>query len=88
MAAIEKEDARPDVNRMLVTSGEVMVQAGQKQLLDACIALVSGQRICGGKIGSRGIGHSDQTPSIIGQRPQSRNREIVCSISGVPDLSL
>jgi hypothetical protein len=36
---IEKERSRPDVDRALVSSSEVMIEAGQQQLLDFRVAI-------------------------------------------------
>src|SRR5207249_4259685 len=39
MAAIEEEDARPDVDRVVVLRGEVMIEAGEQQLLDLGVTI-------------------------------------------------
>jgi len=39
MATVDEQRARPDVNRELVLTGEVMVEAAQQQLLDAGLAI-------------------------------------------------
>ena len=39
VAAIEKQRARPDVDRLLVLRGEVMVEADQQELLDLRVAI-------------------------------------------------
>jgi hypothetical protein len=39
MAPIEKERARPDVDRAFVASSKVMVEAGKQQLLDFRVAI-------------------------------------------------
>jgi hypothetical protein len=38
MAAVQEQDARPDVNREFVLTGELMVEAGEEQFLDPGIA--------------------------------------------------
>ena len=35
MAAVQEQDAGPDVDGKLVLSGKIMVEAGQEQFLDA-----------------------------------------------------
>ena len=37
--AVEKQGARPQVDRLLVVPGEVMVEPGEEQLLDFGVAL-------------------------------------------------
>jgi hypothetical protein len=39
MAAVEKQGARPDVDRELVVGGEVMVEADEEELLDLRVAI-------------------------------------------------
>jgi len=39
VAAIEKEDARPDVDGQLVFAGEVVIQPAEQQLLDPRVAI-------------------------------------------------
>src|SRR2546430_3753244 len=39
MAAIEEQRARPDVDGFLVTGGEVMIEAGEQELLDLRFAI-------------------------------------------------
>jgi len=39
MATIDEQRARPDVNRELVLTGEVMIEAAQQQFLDAGLAI-------------------------------------------------
>ena len=39
VAAIEKQRARPDVDRVLVVRGEVVIEAGEQQLLDLRVAI-------------------------------------------------
>ena len=39
VAAVEEDDARPDVDRLLVVAGEVVVEAGEQELLDVGVAV-------------------------------------------------
>ena len=39
MAAIEKQRPRPDVDRLVVVGRKVVIQAGEEQLLDFCVAI-------------------------------------------------
>ena len=34
MAAVEEEDTRPDVNRLLVVAGKIVVESREEELLD------------------------------------------------------
>ena len=58
MAAIEEQRARPDVDRLFVLGGEVVIQAEQQQLLDLRIAIRlrrAVERACG--IGAKRVRH-------------------------------
>ena len=39
VVAIEKQRARPDVDRLFVLAGEVVIEAGEQQLLDLGFAI-------------------------------------------------
>jgi len=39
MAAIEKERARPDVDGLVVLSGEIMIEASEQELFDLRVAI-------------------------------------------------
>src|SRR5439155_3487785 len=36
---IEKQRARPDVDRLIVSGGEIMIEANQEKMLDLCVAI-------------------------------------------------
>ena len=56
VAAVEKQRARPDVDGEFVVGGEVMVEAGEQQLLDFGIAIRVRRGIeCPRRIRARGI---------------------------------
>jgi hypothetical protein len=57
VAAIEKQDARPDVNGLFVVAGEVSIQTDEQELLDSRVALVSFERVSGGSVGRQRIRH-------------------------------
>src|SRR5262249_55063194 len=58
VAAIEKQRARPDVDGVVVLAREVMVEAGEQQLLDLGIAfrLRRGMRLAR-RVGTKRVGH-------------------------------
>ena len=59
VAAIEKQRARPDVDRVLVAGGEVVVEADEQQLLDLRVA-IRGRR--GIRVGAGAVGdEADRT---------------------------
>jgi hypothetical protein len=39
MIAIEEERARPDIDRLFVLRGEVVIEAGEEQLFDLGVAI-------------------------------------------------
>ena len=45
VAAIEEQRARPDVDGLFVLRGEVVIEAGEQQLLDLRIAIAVGRAI-------------------------------------------
>ena len=49
MAAIEEEHSRPDVDRELVLTGEVVIEPAQQQFLEARLAIVLRIRRAGGR---------------------------------------
>src|SRR6185436_15232986 len=79
VAAIEKQDARPDVNGLFVIAGEVSIQTDEQELLDSRVALVSFERVSGGSVGRQRVRHRGRrargsTPRpIIGQTQDLRN---------------
>ena len=77
VAALEKHDARPDVDRLLVVAVEVLIEAGEQQLFDAGVAVRVGARAA--CTGWGRIGHQDwqdggcRAAAIIGQNPARVN---------------
>ncbi len=55
VAAVEKRDAGPDVDRLIEAAGEILVEAGEQQLLDAAFAI--GGLGVSGEVARRGVGH-------------------------------
>src|SRR4029077_20339495 len=51
MVSVEKQRSRPDVDRLIVLAGELVVEAGNQQLLD----LALGIRFRHGLVGARGV---------------------------------
>ena len=68
VAAIEKQDARPDVNGLFVIAGEVSIQTDEQELLDPRVALASFERVSGGSVGRR----RDQTSRASARRNAPR----------------
>ena len=64
VAAIEEGDAGPDVDGLLVAPGEVLIEAGEEQLLDPAFA-IDALRVVrkvarrGGRHMARSIGHRE-----------------------------
>src|SRR5258706_16127409 len=58
VVALEKDDARPDVDGLFVVSGEVMIESGDKEFFDArgAIAIVGWCR-CACGIGAQWLRH-------------------------------
>ncbi len=58
MVAVEKQRARPDVDRLIVVAGEVVIEAGEQQLLDLGLTI----RVRHGLVRARGVGdEADRT---------------------------
>ena len=58
VAAIQKERARPHVDRLFVLGGEVVIQTDQQQLLDLRIPIRVRRAIgCAWGVGAQRIGH-------------------------------
>jgi hypothetical protein len=58
VAPIKKERARPDIDRLFVSLGKVMIEAGEQKLLDFRVAISLRRvvdRACG--VGAERIGH-------------------------------
>ena len=55
VAPIEERDPRPDVDRLLEASGEILIEAGEEQLLDAAFAIASLRVV--GNVARRGWRH-------------------------------
>ena len=79
VAAIEKQDARPDVNGLFVIAGEVSIETDEQELLDSRVALVSFERVSGGSVGRQRVRHRGRRARgnaprpIIGQTQDLRN---------------
>jgi hypothetical protein len=73
VSPVEKQHARPDVNRLLVPPREILVEPVEEQLLDAGVALGVGPApSAGGSVNGR-VGH-DAVAVIIRQRRGTVNR--------------
>jgi hypothetical protein len=87
VAALEEDDAGPDVDRLLIAAGEILIEAGEEQLFDAGIAVrIGGRAAC---TGWERIGHQDRRDggcragAIIRQNPVGVN-ELEAAGSGQP----
>jgi hypothetical protein len=70
VTAFEKRDARPDVDGLLVVAAEVVIESGEKELLNTRgpIGLAQWSLVCW--IGAKRFGHPMKTgESIMGQSP-------------------
>ena len=58
MSTVEEEHAGPDVHRLLVAPGEVVIESREEELLDTRIAIANGMRVQAVVVvGAGGIGH-------------------------------
>jgi hypothetical protein len=65
VASIEEQRARPDVDRLLVAGGKVVIEAGEQQLLDFRVAITVRRvvdRACA--VGAKRIGHRLDGPKL------------------------
>ena len=70
VAAFEKRHAGPDVDGLLVVAAEVVIESGEKELLDARGPIGLAQRGLVCRIGAKRFGHPMKTgESIMGQSP-------------------
>ena len=59
VAAIEKQRARPDVDGLVVLGGEVVIEAGEQELLDLRVAIRIRRGVVRARaVGAKRIGHS------------------------------
>ena len=49
VAAVEEQDARPDVDRELVLAGEIVVEPGEEELFDARVTIALGRSPASGR---------------------------------------
>ena len=64
VGAIEEQHARPDVHRVFEPPGEVLVEAGDEQLLDAGVAFGVAQRLVRGCGIARQVRHGRKSPRV------------------------
>ena len=59
---VEKEDASPDVDRVIHPPGKVIVEPRDEQLFDARLAFGVSQGIGNGRVAWRGVDHACKSP--------------------------
>jgi hypothetical protein len=52
---IEEQDTRPEIDRLFVLIGEVLIETGKQQLLDSCVSLGAAQRLGRSRVGTKVI---------------------------------
>ncbi len=52
---IEEQDTRPEIDRLFVLIGEVLIEASKQQLLDSCVPLGAAQRLGRSRVGTKVI---------------------------------
>ena len=58
MSTVEEQHAGPDVHRLLVAPGEVVIESREKELLDTRVAIANGMWVeAVVLVGACGIGH-------------------------------
>ena len=84
VAAIDEQHARPDVDRELVLLGEIMVEPGEQELLDAGVAIALRHvGPVGRTVGTERIGHVR-----IGNGGSFRNYSLAMAIiESIPNVS-
>ena len=55
MVSIEEQDTRPEIDRLFVLIGEVLIEASKQQLLDSCVPLGAAQRLGRSRVGTKVI---------------------------------
>ena len=92
LAPIQEQHARPDVDRLFVVAGEVVIEALEEKLLDASVAVGTGEGVrCAGRRAVKRLRHRvvtvgtwGTTDAIIGQRFGSVNDTRLCYKTPMP----
>jgi len=64
MATLQERDARPDIDRLLIVTTEVVIKTGQQQLFDTRCAIGLAQRTSVGRISAEWL-HADVIIPLI-----------------------